>query len=360
MILQNTLPTDVRYLGEISSRLEGFEGKGNHLWVCRCPICGDSQKNKFKKRGYFFNHKYRLTYKCHNCGASMVFSNFLKWFDTETHRKYIVELMKEGGYKKSRGAPVDASTSVADIFSDDYVDIFVHQPSLADLPEDHEARVYARERMIPARLYDSLYYVEHFKRFTNMVLPEEKFANTERDEPRIVFPIRNRDKHVVGFQGRAIRPSQLKYITISLVEDERMVWGVERIDPSKRVYIFEGVMDAMLVPNSVAMLSSTNMITADISPNQVKVYDNEARNAEVLRQMERSIKRGDAVVVWSSDNPFKDVNDMMVKGGLTTTEVLRIMEHNTYQGLKAMTAFMFWKKVPLNRSGGRNASKNKK
>ena len=42
----------------------------------RCPICGDSKKNKLKKRGYFYRKT--GTFYCFNCGTSMTGYDFLK------------------------------------------------------------------------------------------------------------------------------------------------------------------------------------------------------------------------------------------------------------------------------------------
>ena len=43
---------DVKYINLISSRLSKFKRVKPNLYNFRCPICGDSQKNKNKTRGY--------------------------------------------------------------------------------------------------------------------------------------------------------------------------------------------------------------------------------------------------------------------------------------------------------------------
>ena len=45
---------DKKYINQISPLLERFKWKSDNLANCRCKICGDSQKNKSKSRGYFF------------------------------------------------------------------------------------------------------------------------------------------------------------------------------------------------------------------------------------------------------------------------------------------------------------------
>ena len=87
---------DSKFIGIVSSRLEKFKRVKNNLFNFRCPICGDSQKNKNKTRGYLYNVKANTNFKCHNCGASMSFNNFLKQIDGYLHKQYIMEKFKEG------------------------------------------------------------------------------------------------------------------------------------------------------------------------------------------------------------------------------------------------------------------------
>ena len=78
-----SLYIDLKYLKGLSHRLEMFKDRGNHLYNCRCSICGDSQRNKRKARGYFYRKKNDMFYKCHNCSVSQSFGTFLKNFDSE-------------------------------------------------------------------------------------------------------------------------------------------------------------------------------------------------------------------------------------------------------------------------------------
>ena len=72
---------DSKYIGLVSSRLLKFKKVKADLYNFRCPICGDSQKNKSKTRGYLYAVKADMNFRCHNCGASMTLSNFLKEID---------------------------------------------------------------------------------------------------------------------------------------------------------------------------------------------------------------------------------------------------------------------------------------
>ncbi len=71
---------DSKYIGLVSSRLQKFKRVKGDLYNFRCPLCGDSKKHKNKARGYVYPLKADMNYKCHNCGASSTFSNFLLLF----------------------------------------------------------------------------------------------------------------------------------------------------------------------------------------------------------------------------------------------------------------------------------------
>ena len=96
---------DSKYIGLISVRLQKFSKKKEGLYTFRCPYCGDSQKNKNKTRGYIYKHKNDHNFKCHNCGASKSFTNFLKDQDVVLYDQYVMERYKEGLTGRSSNTP---------------------------------------------------------------------------------------------------------------------------------------------------------------------------------------------------------------------------------------------------------------
>ena len=99
---------DEEYIGLVSFRLSHFAKKRKHVWNFRCPYCGDSQKHKNKARGYFYSIKNNTNYKCHNCGASLSFANFLKQLDPTLYKKFVMEKFK-GGFAGRKGASAIAA-----------------------------------------------------------------------------------------------------------------------------------------------------------------------------------------------------------------------------------------------------------
>ena len=89
---------DSKYVGLLSARLIKFKKVKKDLYNFRCPLCGDSKKQKNKTRGYIYPHSkdHLLLYKCHNCGASMSFGNLLKQLDSVLYKQYTFERFKDG------------------------------------------------------------------------------------------------------------------------------------------------------------------------------------------------------------------------------------------------------------------------
>ena len=53
-----------KYLSMVMSNLDLAKWTNENTLNHRCPYCGDSQKNKFKARGYHFVIENSLIYKC--------------------------------------------------------------------------------------------------------------------------------------------------------------------------------------------------------------------------------------------------------------------------------------------------------
>ena len=96
---------DAKYISLVSARLGKFKRTKNNLYTFRCPYCGDSKKNKNKTRGYLYQVKTDFNFKCHNCGLSRSFTNFLKDQDPQLYDQYVLERYKEGLTGKATTTP---------------------------------------------------------------------------------------------------------------------------------------------------------------------------------------------------------------------------------------------------------------
>jgi len=318
---------DSKYINLISSRLQKFKRVKSNLYNFRCPICGDSKKNKSKTRGYLYAIKANVNFKCHNCGSSMSLSNFLKTLDPTVHKQYAFEKFKDGHTGRN--------------FVVEEPDFKFEAPKFApkvDLPRASEiptAKLYLEKRGLdPSKFY----YTDKFKAWVNTLV--EKFDNIEYDEPRIIIPLIY-ENQLIGFQGRALGPNSVKYITIMLQENAPKVYGIDKINEKEPIYIVEGPFDSHFVDNAVAMAGSDLDIRPFNWSDYIWVFDNEPRNREVVNRISKTIDRGDKVVIWPNNISEKDINDMKLSGH----DVQTVIKSNTYTGLEAKLKFNIWKKV---------------
>ena len=241
--------TDVKYIGLVSSRFQKFKRVKNNLYNFRCPLCGDSQKNKSKARGYIYEVKNNSNYKCHNCGASMSFNNFLKQIDTTLHKQYTLEKFKEGHTGKNFIVEEPKLEFTKPVFKQS-----IDLPKASEIPF---AKEYLENRKLNP---DKFYFAPKFKKWTNS--QKQTFDNVKYDNSRIIIPLYDEKKNLLGFQGRALDKSPNKYITIMLTDNAPKIYGLDTINTKLPVYVVEGPFDSTFVNNSVALCGSCLLYTS--------------------------------------------------------------------------------------------------
>ena len=319
---------DSKYIGLVSSRLQKFKRVKADLYNFRCPICGDSKKHKNKARGYLYPLKADMNFKCHNCGASSTFNNFLKTIDPTLHKQYVLEKFKERNVGKGSIIPEPKFNFKKPVFK-----------KKLDLPKAIDVKI-AKEYLEKRKLDPSkFYFASKFKEWTNK--QKQTFDTIGREECRIVIPMYDTDHDLIGFQGRSLGPNSVKYITVMINEDAPKIYGLDQVDNEKPIYIIEGPFDATLVQNGVAMCGSDLDIRSFGWSDYIYVYDNEPRNREIVNRIAKTIDRGDKVVIWPTTVEEKDINDMVLGG----QNIMSVLESNTYSGLQAKVKFNNWKKI---------------
>jgi len=319
---------DSKFIGLVSSRLQKFKRVKADLYNFRCPLCGDSQKHKNKARGYFYQVKTNTNYKCHNCGASLSFNNFLKQIDSTLHKQYTLEKFKDGFTGKGFVVEEPKFEFKKPVFKKDL-----------DLPKASEVPV-AKEYLENRKLDPTqFYFASKFMEWVNT--QKQTFDTIRRDESRIIIPMYDTERNLIGFQGRSLVPNSVKYITVMLQKNAPKIYGLDKINPDKTVYVVEGPFDSTFVKNSIALCGSDGDMAHLKGSDIVFVYDNEPRNKEILQRIERCIDRGERVIIWPRGIEEKDINDMVLSGH----NVMSILESNIYSNLEAKVKFNNWKKV---------------
>lgn len=330
-----SLYIDVKYLNLSSSNLSLFKKKGEALWNFRCPFCGDSEKKKSKARGYIYKKANDLYYRCHNCGYGTTFSKFLEKIDPVLKREYVKERFLNGetgkhNYKKPvLFAPPKFQNKVK-----------INLQSIEDLQEDHWARKYVRDRYIPDSHYRNLYFAPDFKKFVEE-MGSPKFADLKEDDPRLVIPFYDEEGNLFAFQGRALKDSKVRYISIKLNTDAPLIYGLDRVNKDAPVYVVEGPLDSLFLKNSIAAAGSDLSRVLSTIPNPIFVFDNEPRNKEICKTMAKLLSSGKKFVIWPNSLLEKDINDMALSG----RNYEKVIQENTFEGIEACAKFAFWRKV---------------
>lgn len=337
------LHIDMKYASLLGTRLRNFAKKNDYLWNYSCPICGDSKKNPRKARGYIYKFKQDLLVKCHKCGYSTNIGNLIKYIDSNLYDEYVVERYKNGATRYNDHKDIaEVLPPTVELDLDDSV---LDELSRIDrMRDDHPAVKYVANRNIPKDKWNLLYFSPKFKSYVNSITP--KFPEPINDEhPRLVIPYFNSHGKVIAFQGRAFGKEEPKYYTIKIDENEEKIYGLERIDYSKRIFVVEGPIDSLFLPNAIAVSGSSfdTPTIRQLLTNATIVMDNEPRSKEITKQLAKYIDKGYNVVMYPDTVVEKDINEMILSGR-TPAQILDLINRNTFTGMEAKLRFTEWRK----------------
>ena len=316
-----SLYIDHKYTNLLSSRLQRFTRKSRDLYNFRCPLCGDSQKNQYKARGYLFNKKQQLIYKCHNCGSGGPLKVLLDKLDPTLAKQYAFEKYREDeGFdthpEREEKVPIFRKPTFTKIGC----------PKLTELGANHPAVKFCDVRKIPKVRYADMYFADCFKSWVSKY-DIELAARLRPDDPRVIIPFFDKNKKLIAAQGRSLEDSTLRYFTVKIEKSASKIFGLDRNDPKQLTYIVEGPIDSMFYARDVTF-----------------VYDNERRNKEIVAKMEKAMKKGFAVCIWPDTIKVKDINDMVLDG-MDILDIVDTINTNTFRGLPARVKLNQWKRI---------------
>jgi hypothetical protein len=327
---------DKKYLRLVSSRFRNSSWKNEELLNHSCPYCGDSEKNPHKARGYHFKMKETYIYKCHNCGVSKPFGKFLKEQDSSMWKQYAVEKF----YKKDPTFTNVVVPKTKVVFKDDPL----KKVGCISAVEAKEATDYLNHRQIPKDKWDDLYYIENCQ---SLSLLDYKYKDRVfGNDPRLILPFYSRQGKLIGVSGRALNNNKLRYLTLKFDDQESLIYGLRTVDYNKKVYVTEGPIDSLFLPNAIAVAGSDFSKLKSYVPTEqaVVVFDNERRNSELIKKMSQIIDDGFEICFWPKHIKQKDINDMILNG-LSANVVEQTINENKFSGLSAKMALSDWSKV---------------
>lgn len=343
---------DDKYMRLLAPHLDQFKAKGGHAYNFRCPLCGDSEKNKFKARGYVFPKRDMLMMKCHNCGIALPFEALLKRVARHLYNDYALEQLKELP-QKAAPEPPPAPVALKSVKWSPTLTIPLSallEPSHAL----HEVYRFIVNRMIPATALSRLYATNKARtwllplltagaRTLKETLEAEKKLNGVTDgEPFLIQPLKLTDGTWYGAQIRTI--AQKEFYTFRWSHAPLKMFGLDVWKPNRLTYVVEGPLDALFVPNAISPLGSDLWTGVRVmkelgmpTDKMVYVWDNEPRNPQVVQHIKHAVSLHEPVVIWTRDLP-KDINDM-VRAGL---DVNHVLPTRTFQGVAAEVELSQW------------------
>lgn len=315
-----------------------LEKKGNN-WNFRCVVCGDSRKNPNKKRGWILTDKNQ--YYCHNCGYSSTFPYFLKKFYYSIYLEYLKDNLKnKKKYHVKKPKIIHHKKNIFPI---------QNYKSVLQLNKNHKCYKYIKERKIPFKYFKLLYYCENFKKEINKIYPE-KFKNYPEFDERLIIPFFDKQNNISYIQGRTLNNDFLRYITINFISDTPKIFGLDRIELNKLIYVVEGPIDSLFLDNAIAMAAASininDLLSISNKSNFIFIFDLENRNKEICQQIEKIINMNFKICLFpeSLKKYGKDINEFIING-LTMKKIYNIIQKNTFLGLQAKIRFKLWKKT---------------
>lgn len=332
-----------KYILLLSPKLERFKEIRHNLFNFRCPFCKDSEKNKFKARGYIYSTKNENVYKCHNCGRSHSFPIFLQLLDPNLFAQFKVENFENnfGNSKRNK------------LFNENVSEQFAKQKSfkplkhcvkLSEIEEGDELYIvkqYAINRKIPLKFFAYLYATSSLNNISKEIenVKDRKFP----DFPVLVIPFFTWNGKFDYIQCRSLTDDkEFRFTTFEVNENGLKVWGIPWIDWTEPIHVFEGAIDAMFVNNAIAIAGASDskfiqwILTKKKKDEIIFCFDNDyKKNPQVLKLVEKRIKDGFKILLFNKQFKWKDINAAVINGGWNGLQINKYIKDRIFYDLKA-------------------------
>lgn len=347
-MFQNLSPwVDEEFINRIGYRLDRFKKVKAGLYNCRCPVCNDSQRREDLSRGYFIQGSGGFRYFCHNCGANLSILKFLKLVDSSIADEYSLEIYKNR-FKFTDHPKEKKELTASDIPKSRLPSVKKKEVppgiiSALDLPLDHPVYQYLMSREIPVSCLSRLYYASKFRQWNDSVL-KKKHNNKFPDHPRLIIPYYWYDGSIFRYTCRAFGKEAPRYQQTVIDNEKPRIFGLDKVNADKLVYVLEGQIDSFFLPNALAVGGANyNVSELNTFPDKVFVPDNQPRNPDVVKQIGSIISSGKKVCLWK-ENYGKDINAMVIDNGLDQEDLIELIRKSTVQGIEAQLVFSKWRK----------------
>ena len=262
----------------------------------KCNVCGDSDKDIYKKRGFILKNKDPWVYYCHNCQESTTVVKWMKEHYTVNYKNLMIDVMKNkrddpryddqeyGFHRKKTSSERDERDDTKG---------FKSLLKFADCVE------YCENRKIPKEVYSKWYY-----------------CVTGIYYGRIIIPFRNDKGKIYFYQARSFNNKNgVKYL--SRFGDNLSIYNYYNIDHDDYVPVLEGPIDSEFVDNSIAVtgLKLKSEELNGIKKTRIILYNDKSGYKEAVKLL----KKRKWVFNWKKflkdypcDGIVKDVNDFIL------------------------------------------------
>lgn len=290
------------YADQVASSLDGSTKRSGKLNF-RCNICGDSEKNLRKKRAWIYEQSGTWMFHCFNCGVSMKFTTWLKQYQPDHYRSYLMDNLNsddKSGYEVKTKRVVNLFSKREPLIYDFYKDCKFSSIINNDTQLAKDAIRFCQKRRIPE---------ETWKKF--LVCTSGRLRN------RLVIPYFDKSGDIVFFSARKIydHTEGVKYVCQI---GDKYIYNLDFVDTTKPVIVVEGPVDAMFIENSVAMTGAANMEIEHVKAELFYILDNDDTGR---RESLKLLKKGKNVFNWKKYledkglyySKIKDINDLILK-----------------------------------------------
>lgn len=295
--------------------------------VARCPVCGDSRKNKKTKRLHLYTKGTVTNVNCFNGDCPVhnkTMYSFLRDFFPALLNQYKKENFGNTLEKLANGETEDVFQQFKQEEETESTDILVHDlsPYLQDIAEVPEALAYLEGR---GYTYNEQRFGKWYYGFQDLNIGETVYRITNS----IVIPLYYKSE-MYGFYSRNIE-NKTFYTYMHDANIGYKIWNWFKVKKNEPVFIFEGIFDAIAsgLPNSIALMGAK---IPEERLNELKkpvfVLDNDKTG--LINSLEYSTRAD--VYIQPDKYVEKDMNDLKLNNNINVSDLIL---KNIFSGISA-------------------------
>ena len=301
--------------------------------TARCPVCGDSQKNKRSKRLHLYSKNNITKINCFNGSCDVnnkTMYGFLKSFYPNLLENYKRENFIQNLSHLSNQSS-DVFAEIAEDIKEPLKESEIIKPVLThnlfdyfeNLIEHDEAISYLNKRGFD---YFNSSYEWYFGK-QNLEIDGKLYKLNDA----IIIPLYY-EKEMYGFYSRNIYNKEF----FTYLPEQNMGYKIAfwfQIDKSKPVYIFEGIFDALSsgLDNVIALMGA-KIPEERLSELKYPVFVLDNDKTGILNSIEYT-KRGFQVYIQPTELKEKDMNELMLNH--PELNVPEMIKNNIYSSISA-------------------------